>query len=229
MTTNNAINNIQFSVINEQIFTSSGTYTPTAGMLYCIVELIGGGGGGGGCGATSSTQFSNSVGGGAGEYARGVFSSSTVGASQTVTIGAGGTAGAVGVNPGGTGGTSSFGSLMTAVGGNGGPGGPAFTNYLTFNGVVGGTGGTGGSFRSQGGSSTVAAGFINFNGSIVISIGGASVYSGQAIPPESNQFVAVPGSSYGGGASGGANELSAPDKGGAAGADGICIITEYIA
>ena len=32
-----------------QTFTSSGTYTPTSGMLYAIIECVGGGGGAGGC------------------------------------------------------------------------------------------------------------------------------------------------------------------------------------
>src|SRR5690348_18057600 len=35
-----------FSVVT-QVFTSSGTYTPTAGMLYCKVRIVGGGGAGG--------------------------------------------------------------------------------------------------------------------------------------------------------------------------------------
>src|ERR1700733_10917843 len=34
--------------VHEQIFTSTNTYTPTAGMLYAIVEVLGAGGGGGG-------------------------------------------------------------------------------------------------------------------------------------------------------------------------------------
>ena len=32
--------------VNYQFFTSSGTYTPTSGMQYCIVEVQGGGGNG---------------------------------------------------------------------------------------------------------------------------------------------------------------------------------------
>jgi hypothetical protein len=39
-----------------QVFTSTGanTYTPTAGMLYCIVEVLGGGGGSGGTPAAAA-------------------------------------------------------------------------------------------------------------------------------------------------------------------------------
>lgn len=30
-----------------QKFTASGTYTPTSGMIFCIIECVGGGGAGG--------------------------------------------------------------------------------------------------------------------------------------------------------------------------------------
>ena len=83
-----------FSTINIQTFTASDTYTPTASMKYAIVEICGGGGGSGGCLATGVTTYGASAGGGGGEYARGVFSAATISTSQTVTIGAGGTAGA---------------------------------------------------------------------------------------------------------------------------------------
>src|SRR5262249_3507055 len=79
--------------VNTQIFTSSGTYTPTSGMVYCIVELIGGGGGGGGCGAAGATTIGVASGGASGSYSRKTISAATVGVSQTVTIGAAGTAG----------------------------------------------------------------------------------------------------------------------------------------
>jgi hypothetical protein len=159
-------------------FTSSGTYTPTAGMLFCLVYAWGGGGGGGGAAGNGVTGGTTSLGtlitavgggpgltaggggaggtggtlgkingqaggsgtgaigtvanavfggaapmmpgpadagiagtlpgqgggstglgaggGGGGELSFGVFSAATIGASQTVTIGAGGTAGSTG-------------------------------------------------------------------------------------------------------------------------------------
>jgi hypothetical protein len=42
-----------FTTVASQVFTSSGTYTPTANMKYCIIRAIGGGGGGGGSTATA--------------------------------------------------------------------------------------------------------------------------------------------------------------------------------
>ena len=35
-------------VIGIQVFTASGTYTPSASMTTCVIECVGGGGGGGG-------------------------------------------------------------------------------------------------------------------------------------------------------------------------------------
>src|SRR6185369_12790577 len=99
----------------KQIFTSSGTYTPTTGMLYCIVECVGGGGGGGGVTGTAS-QIYQGGGGGSGGYSRLIASAATIGASQTVTIGAAGTAGASGSNNGGAGGDTSVGSLCIGKG-----------------------------------------------------------------------------------------------------------------
>jgi len=36
-----------FDQVHIQVFTSSGTYTPTSGMKYCTIEVVGGGGGSG--------------------------------------------------------------------------------------------------------------------------------------------------------------------------------------
>ena len=83
---------IGFTQIVQQVFTSNGTYTPTAGMKYCVVEMLGGGGAGGGCAAVSGNNQSVGAGGGAGEYARAVFTASTIGSVQSVTIGSAGSA-----------------------------------------------------------------------------------------------------------------------------------------
>jgi hypothetical protein len=48
--------------VKKQIFTASGTYTPSAGMIYCIIECVGGGAGGGG-GAGSATSVLQGGGG----------------------------------------------------------------------------------------------------------------------------------------------------------------------
>jgi hypothetical protein len=93
--------------------TSSQTYTPTAGARALFVECVGGGGAGGGAvGAASNASMGG--GGGAGCYACAFLSS--VLASYTATIGAGG-AGASGL--GSAGGATSLGSVCSAAGGQG--------------------------------------------------------------------------------------------------------------
>jgi len=212
-----------FTSVVIQTFTASGTYTPTSGMGYCIVEVVGAGGGGGGI-PSSASYTSSSGGGGGGEYARGVFSAATIGASKTVTIGAAGTAGASGANVGGTGGTTSLVTLITAVGGSGGSAG--ITNGTWVTGGVGGTGGTGGDFRTHGtpgGSgdnyTDQGAGHYGIGG-----CGGSSFFGGGA-----RSIAAAAGNtglSYGGGGSGTAKTNGA--LAGGAGYAGIVVITEYI-
>jgi len=102
-----------------QIFTASGTFTPTAGAKIFIVEVQGGGGGGAGCPATAAAQVSAGGGGASGSYGKGRFTIADIGASKAVTIGAGG-AGGVGGADGSPGGATSFGALMSADGGLGG-------------------------------------------------------------------------------------------------------------
>lgn len=98
-------------LIGIRVFSASGTYTPTPGMKNVRIRLVGGGGGSGGVGATASTQVVASSGGAAGSFAEGWLTAALIGASQSVTIGAGGTAGAT-YSAGGTGGDTSLGSLV---------------------------------------------------------------------------------------------------------------------
>jgi len=85
--------NTSFTQIVIQTFTSNGTYTPTSGMKYCIVEVQGGGGGGAGSPSTSSSEVGAGGGGGGGGYGKNVFSAATIGSSQAVTVGSGGAGG----------------------------------------------------------------------------------------------------------------------------------------
>ena len=215
---------IGFAQVNVQVFTSSGTYIPSANMLYCIVELVGGGAGGGG---VSNPGFNNAAaggGGGAGGYSRKLFDASTIATSQTVTIGTGGAPGASGNN-------SLFGSFLTCNGGIAGVGG----------GQAGG-GGVGG--EASGGDINVtgtggASGFgmigaSNFVGS-QSGAGGTGPWGGGApgtIAGGSGSNPGINATGYGGGGSGAAgssnNAGGFPSQPGGAGADGVCIITEFI-
>lgn len=112
--------------LRYQVFTSSGTFTPSAALLanggQCYVEAIGGGGSGG-VQTTSSAAPASACGGDAGAYICGLV---TVSGAVTVTIGAGGTAvsrsGFTDNANGNAGGNTTFGALLTAPGGAGGRG-----------------------------------------------------------------------------------------------------------
>lgn len=214
-----------FSVVN-QIFTATGTYTPTSGMLYCIIQCIGGGGGGGGTATSGVGQVSSGSGGGAGEYAQGVFSAATIGASKAVTIGAAGTANSGAA--GGNGGNTSVGATnISANGGTGGLLGVTSSSPATSGGA-GGTGGTGGDFRSAG--RPGSSGWGNFTiTQICPGDGGSSQFgSGGLGARGGTNTVGNPGLGYGSGGGGSLLYQSQSANAGAAGTAGIVIITEYV-
>ena len=97
----------QTSQVVSATFTSSGSFTPPAGITSVTVQVWGGGGAGGG--VTGANATTRTGGGGAG----GSFTSATTvavtpGSPITVTIGAGGTGSSSA--GGGVGGTTTFGS-----------------------------------------------------------------------------------------------------------------------
>jgi hypothetical protein len=108
-----------------QVFTSSGTFTPTAGKTTFLVFCTGGGGGSGWSTSVSGSNYADYSGaGGAGGTGVRLYSSAEMGSSAAVTVGAGGSGGTSG-NDGGSGGTSSLnpigsGVTLSATGGSGG-------------------------------------------------------------------------------------------------------------
>lgn len=103
---------------NVDTFTVSSTWTKPAGLVAARVTVIGAGGGGGGAAITTAGQCSAGNGGAPGGIAISVIDAATLGATETVTVGAAG-AGASGAS-GTSGGTSSFGTHVVAAGGSGG-------------------------------------------------------------------------------------------------------------
>jgi hypothetical protein len=211
--------------IVRQVFTSSGTYTPTVGMQYCDIEMYGGGGGSGGTAGTGASQGAAAGGGGQGEYAVGLFSAAAIGASQGVVIGAGGVGAVAGNNPGGAGGNTSVGALISAFGGGGGQGSPAYSPPAggSSDGGLGGTGGSGGDYRiagQAGGASINANGGSDNSAGFGGGMGGGA--GGQWTPPKA-------ATGYGGGAGGPAQGMNTAAQKGAAGFAGVIIITEYVA
>lgn len=226
-----------FSAINVQIFDTPGTYTytPTANMQYCIVEVQGAGGGGGTGVYTGGSNQTYSTGGASGAYCKSLFNAATIGVSQSLTVGAGGNGGS---NANGQNGqSSSFGSLMTAQGGTGG-----LTTSLITTGALA----TGGNIsNSYGNLPTVRFQIINTLQNNAISdyfgVGASSLYGAGGFGFGTITTKQYGGSSngqnalsYGAGGGGGAwytNTSGYPTPPNAVsgnGGNGIIIITEYI-
>lgn len=210
------------ALINVQTFTSSGTYTPTAGTSKIIVEVVGGGGSGSGTAATGATTAAASSGGASGAYAKSLITSGFAG--TTVTIGAGGAAPAAGANAGNNGATSSFGAFISCPGGSHGNAGPAFTPPAVIGGAGAGATATGGSIVNGTGTQS-GHGFVLSTGAVVGGSGGASHFGGGGTGggngPGGN--AASPGAG-GGGSSSIANTAA---RSAGAGANGIVIVYEY--
>lgn len=207
--------------VKKQIFTTSGTYTPNAKMLYCVIECQGGGGGGGGV-TGSSGNYTNGSGGGGGGYSLKLATKTDIGASKAVTVGGGGTGGLPAASFGGAGGASSVGSLCVANGGGGGP--RAQAAVAVSGGGVGAATGTG-DVTLSGGDGGAGLGATNAGPYYLGAGWGAQSFLGGQTATQLAQN-GPNGKSYGGGGAGGQTLSTANFNGGNGGA-GIVIITEF--
>lgn len=201
-------------LLNMRVFTSSGTYTPTQGTKRIRVTITGGGGGGGGCQAYSNSETFFGAGGGAGGTVISVIT--VAAASYSVIIGSGGSGGS-GATNGNGGGDSKFASLLTAPGGQG-------AGKTTVTNTGGGYGGapTTGDIRIPGGDgSDGQAGTLAAGG-----CGGASYWGGGGRAGVGTAHNGLAPGSGGGGAYD--NSYSGTAKPGGRGANGICIIEEFM-
>jgi len=221
-----------FTQIATQIITSSGTYTPSAGLVQAMVYLTAGGGRGGNGASTTSNTSSAGSGGGGGETRIGIFTSTQIGSSVPVTIGQGATTPV-------DGGDSAFGSLMTAKGGKSGFQGNAL-GYNMTNAASGGTGGSGGFIAMPGQNGSPG---LNYEGavgttSVVVPGQGGNSYFGQggyatggfnSGTASAGIHNGSSGVGYGSGGGGGASYQGGGTGSGGSGANGVCVIIEYIA
>lgn len=129
------------ALINVQTFNASGTWTKPTGYTAnsrVLIQAWGAGGSGG----RNGTTIAYAGGGGGGGYNESWLLLSQLGATETVTVGAGGAARTTNID-GATGGTTSVGSLINAFGGAGGQS------------AVSAVGGGGGGQLSAGGSGQI--------------------------------------------------------------------------
>jgi hypothetical protein len=210
------------SIVRRTTYTSSGTWRKNAtSRVVRVRSWAGGGGGGAGVVVAAATACSGGAGGGGGAYVDAWFSASELSATETVTIGAGGTAGTTSGQAGGVGGTTQLGGwLGTRVfGGGGGQGGASGANSggggggMIFGAGATGSGGTGGSAASGAGSS---------GGSGAGSIGNAGVGNGTGGAGGLSASVGLmPGQpangGQGGASGGGLNGSNTPYDGGTVG------------
>ena len=203
------------------VFTSSGTWTKaTLNPRFVKVTVIGGGGGGGGAASTSGSQFACASGGAGGGCSIKTILAASLGATETVTVGAAGSGGSAG-NDGTSGGTSSFGTFASATGGAGGLGSAATSSPQIKASSTGGVGSLG-DINFGGGHG--GGGVVETN-ALGTGFGGSSFLAGSV--PQIGNVAASDGNGYGGGGAGAQNGNSQSGRFGGDAVAGVVIVEEF--
>lgn len=212
---------------DQQVFNASGTWSKPSGFGAKAMVLIQTWAGGGGA-SRGAVNVAN--GGAGGAYKERWILLSSLGATETVTVGAAGVGRTVSTGVGTNGGNTTFGSWVTAYAGAGGPtaggiagggdnysiGGNTTGSAIVFEGGVGGSvsaSGAGGALWGGGGGGAGATAWLT---------AGISQFGGNG-GVGSNTTTATAGTAPGGG--GGANGTANTD--GKDGAAGKCIVTVF--
>ena len=217
---------ISFGLIKQTVYAAaaSGTFTRDTRTIIARVRAVGAGGAGGGATATDASHFCVGTGAGAGGSCEGWF---LPGATESYTVGTGGTGVSGGTGNNGT--ATTFGTWLTCNGGSGGTViqlATANSNITTY--AAGGTVTTsGGTFVTRSGESgqwginTTAAYFLAGSGANTLyGVGGRTAVSATGNGP------AASGNGAGGG--GAANGVSqGANKTGGNGTDGLIIVEEF--
>jgi len=215
--------------IVTQVFRASGPYTPSPGLVSCVVETIGGGGSGGAVLSTpSATAILSGGGGGSGGYSRVALASGLVLGGVNVIIGAGGDAQTT--QPGGV---TSFGAFCVSNGGNPGLDNAASSQYFGGSGSGAAPGVGDVAYAGAPGHCGVAVIYPTFLDTNAQGGMGGWVFGGNVVvdtgPAAYNEGAPCWPNTGAGGVGGCANQI-APPIGivyGGAGGSGICIVTEY--
>jgi hypothetical protein len=220
----------------QTVFTATGNYQPSPGLVTVQIECVGGGGGGGGArGDQASTTVNGWMmgggGGASGGYSRSSLAASLVLGGVVVTIGAGGIAGSG--NPpfnASDGSVTSFGALVVANGGKGGSSGVA-GNQFGPGGLPAGVGI--GQLALPGSGGQAGIGFYwaggTSGGTALGGMGGGSFFggAGRNVDVVTGTAEAGANGAPGAGGDGGASGLLSLAVLGGNGGPGICVITEY--
>ena len=213
-------------LLNRQVISATGTYTPTAGTNRVWLREVGGGGGGGGVANSSAAQAAVGAGGAGGSFVEVYIDPAAAVTGGAATIGAAGAAGANTGAAGGAGGDTSVvinGTTYTAKGGAGG--GFIATSVL---GLAGGggfvTGSSAGDFAT--GQQPGSDGFV-LSGAIATAGDGGSSPMGAGGTGANVQGAGQAGHGFGAGGAGAVSINAAGAAAGGAGTAGLIDIWEF--
>lgn len=188
-------------------WTAGGTFTKPPGYQRFAHDIRAAGGSGGKSGSGSF----GAGGGGGGAANIGDLPASSYGTTETITVGAGGTAVSA-AGPGNAGGNSSIGSLALAYGGGAGGGNGSASHGGGGGGGIGSAGGAGGASEGTGGSGIDSVGIASdfFGAGVQASASRGWLGGGNG----SSNGAAARGTHHGGGGGGGVSAAGAPQAAG---------------